>query len=177
MFYYVIIITHVLCTLPVAVGWLHHHSYTDSPTDHVELASVCDLSTTTEAFRFLILGSGSWSGTDSRIHTVMRIVTTNVTSWSLGHTQALHQIHQNPSIFFCDYPVNTDFGLRNPRSGSSPKLNSLVPGPYPTPLRNFVKIRSQNFQLSDVQTHEQTDKHTQVGLKHSLLRWRSSQVK
>ena len=58
--------------------------------------------------------------------------------------------------------VNPDFGLRTPGferwSGSSPKLNSLVPGPCPTPPRNFVKIRSQLFQLSDGQTDRQTDR-------------------
>jgi len=70
-FYYAVVL-HVLWTLPLAVGWLHqhtspgiayvfvmtsppwglckavksresHHSYTDSPTDHIDLASICDL--------------------------------------------------------------------------------------------------------------------------------------
>ena len=40
--------------------------------------------------------------------------------------------------------------------GSSPKLNSLVP----TPPRNFVKIRSQLFKLSDGQTNRQTNRQT-----------------
>jgi len=35
---------------------------------------------------------------------------------------------------------------------SSPKFIPLVHGPCPTPPRNFVKIRSQLFQLSDGQT-------------------------
>jgi len=87
----------------------------------------------------------------------------NVTSWSLGLTQALHKISKSIGNFF-DNPVNADFGLRTPGSGrwsrSSPKLNSLVPGPRPTPPRNFVKIRSQLFQLSDGQTDKQTNGQT-----------------
>ena len=82
----------------------------------------------------------------------------NVISWSLGHTPALHKISSKSLGNFFDNPVNADFGLRTPGSGqwsgSSPKLNSLVPGPCPTsPPRNFVKIRSQLFQLSDGQTN------------------------
>jgi len=61
-------------------------------------------------------------------------------------------------------PVNPDFGLRTPGSRrwsrSSPKLNPSFLGPCPTPPRNFAKIRSQLFQLSDGQTDKQTDKQT-----------------
>jgi len=60
--------------------------------------------------------------------------------------------------------VNPDFGLQTPGSGwwseSSPKFNHLVPGPCPTPPRNFVKIRSKLFQLSDGQTNRQTERQT-----------------
>ena len=45
-------------------------------------------------------------------------------------------------------------------SRSSPKLNLLVPGPCPTPPRNFVKLHSQLFQLSDGRTDRQTDRQT-----------------
>jgi len=86
----------------------------------------------------------------------------NVISWSLGHTPALHKIASKSVGNFVDNPVNQDFGLRTPESGrwtrSSPKFIPLVPGPYPTPARNFVKIRSQLFQLSDGETDRQTDK-------------------
>jgi len=94
----------------------------------------------------------------------------NVISWSLGHTPALHKMSLKSVGKFFDNPVNADFGLRTPGSGrwsgSSPKLNPLVPGPCPTPPRNFVKIRSQLFQLSDGQTNRQTDR-----TKNNLL-WR-----
>jgi len=55
-------------------------------------------------------------------------------------------------------------------SGSSPKLNPSFLGSCPTPSRNFVKIRSQLFQLSDGQTDRQTNRPNQ---KHHLLRRRS----
>ena len=55
----------------------------------------------------------------------------NVISWSLGHTPALHKISSKSVGNFFDNPVNADFGLRAPGSGrwsgSSPKLNPLVP--------------------------------------------------
>jgi len=47
-------------------------------------------------------------------------------------------------------------------SGSSPKFIRLVPGPCPTPPRNFVKICSQLFQLSDRQTDRQTDRSENI---------------
>jgi len=88
----------------------------------------------------------------------------NVISWSLGHTPALHRISSKSVGNFFDNPVNADLGLRTPGSGrwsgSSPKLNSLVSEPYPTPPRNFVKIHSQLFQLSDRQTDRQTEVKT-----------------
>ena len=37
------------------------------------------------------------------------------------------------------------------------KIELTGPGPCPIPPRNFVKIRSQLFQLSDGQTDRQTD--------------------
>jgi len=81
----------------------------------------------------------------------------NVISWSLGHIPDLQKISSKSVGNFFDYPVNLDFGLWTPGSGqwsrSSPKLNSLVPWPCPTPPRNFVKIRSELFQLSDGQTN------------------------
>jgi len=68
--------------------------------------------------------------------------------------------------YFFDNPVNPDFGLRTPGSGrwsrSSPKFIPLVPGPCPTPPRNFVKIRSELFPLSEGQTNRQTNKQTEV---------------
>jgi len=77
----------------------------------------------------------------------------NVISWSLGHTPALHKISSKSVSNFFVNPVNADFGLRTPGygrwSGSSPKLNSLVFGPCTNPPRNFIKIRSQFFQLSN----------------------------
>ena len=89
-----------------------------------------------------------------------------VISWSLGHTPALHKISSKSIDNFFDNPVNADFGLRSPGSGrwsrSSPKLNSLVPGPCPTPPRNFVKISSQLFQLSNWQTNRQTDQSENI---------------
>jgi len=76
----------------------------------------------------------------------------NVIGWSLGHTPALHKISSKSIGNFFDNPVNLNFGLRTPGSGqwsgSSPKFNHLVPGPCPTPPRNFIKIRSQLFQLT-----------------------------
>jgi len=54
--------------------------------------------------------------------------------------------------YFFDNPVNPDFGLRTPGSGRWSGSS-----PCPTPPRNFVKIRSQLFQLSDGQTVRQTD--------------------
>jgi len=90
----------------------------------------------------------------------------DVISWSLCHTPALHKISSKSVGNFFDNPVNADFGLRTPGygrwSGSSPKLNSLVPGLYPTPPRNFVKIRWQLFQLSDGQTDRQTDRSENI---------------
>ena len=78
--------------------------------------------------------------------------------------RAQHRPPPNASII--DNPVNPDFGLRTPGSGrwsgSSPKFNPLVPGPCPTPPRNFVKIRSQLFQLSDGQTDRQTDRSENI---------------
>ena len=91
---------------------------------------------------------------DSRIRIVMRIVT----KMSLDHTPALHKTSSKSVGNFFDNPVISDFGLRTQWSGSSPKLNFLVPGPCPTLPRNFVKIRSQLFQLSDGQTNRQTDR-------------------
>jgi len=87
----------------------------------------------------------------------------NVISWSLGHTPAFHKISSKSVVGnFFDNPVNPDFGLRTPGSGrwsgSSRKLNPLVPGPCLTPLRNFVKIRWQLFQLFDGQTDRQTNR-------------------
>ena len=62
------------------------------------------------------------------------------------------QLWTESTRYFFDNPVNPDFGLRTPGSGrwsgSSPKFIPLVPGPCPAPTRNFVKIRSQLFQLS-----------------------------
>jgi len=72
------------------------------------------------------------------------------------------QLWSESTRYFVDNPVNPDFGLRTPGSwrwfGSSPKFNHLVPGPYPTPPRNFAKIRSQLFQLSNGQTNTQTNR-------------------
>jgi len=82
-----------------------------------------------------------------------------------------HSYHKNKWMneqeVLRDNPVNPDFQLRTPgygrwsgqRSGSSPKLNSLVPWPCPTPPRNFVKIRLQLFQLSGGQTNRPKWKH------------------
>jgi len=85
----------------------------------------------------------------------------NVISWSLGHTPALHKISSKSVVNFFDNPLNADFGLQTPGSGrwsgSSPKLNSLVHIP-----RNFVKIRSQVFQLSNGQTDRQTDRSENI---------------
>jgi len=90
----------------------------------------------------------------------------NVISWSLGHTPALHKISSKSVGNFLNNPVNPDFGLLTPVSGrwsgSSAKFNHLVPGPCPTPPRNFVKIRSQLFQLSDGQTDRQTDRSENI---------------
>ena len=41
----------------------------------------------------------------------------NVTSWSLGHTQALHKTSSKSVGNVFDNPVNADFGLRTPGSG------------------------------------------------------------
>jgi len=75
----------------------------------------------------------------------------NATSWFLAHTPALHKISSKSVGNFFDNPVNPDFGFRTPGSGrlsgSLPKFNQLVPVPCPIPPRNFVKIRSQLFQL------------------------------
>jgi len=75
------------------------------------------------------------------------------------------QLWSESTRYFFDNPVNLDFGLQTPGSGqwsgSSPKFNHLVPGPCPTPPRNyndFVKICSQLFQLSDGQTNRQTNR-------------------
>jgi len=74
------------------------------------------------------------------------------------------QLWPESTRYFFKNPVNPDFGLWTPGSGwwsgSSPKFIPLVPGPCPTPPRNFVKIRSQLFQLSDRETDRQTDRQT-----------------
>jgi len=92
--------------------------------------------------------------------------------------QVLREHTPPPNASIIDNPVNPDFGLRTLGSGrwsgSSPKLNSLVPGPCPTPPRNFVKIRSQLFQLSDGQTDRQTNRSENItsfgGGKHTSWR-------
>jgi len=72
----------------------------------------------------------------------------NVSSWSPGHTPALHKISSKSVGNFFDNPVNADFGLLDPDGDpdrhSSPKFNSLVSGSYPSKkfpsksIRNFV---------------------------------------
>jgi len=90
----------------------------------------------------------------------------NVISWSLGYTPALHKISSKSVGNFFGNPVNADFGLRTPGSGqwsgSSPKLNPSFLWSCPTPPRNFVKIRSQLFQLSNGQTDRQTDRSENI---------------
>ena len=94
----------------------------------------------------------------------------NVISWSLGHTLAPHKISSKSVGNFFNNPVNVDFGLRTPGSGrwsgSSPKLNSLVPGSFPTSPRNFVKSVHNFFSYP---TDRQTNRPT---WKHNLLRRR-----
>ena len=73
-----------------------------------------------------------------------------------------HRPQPNASII--DNPVNPDFWLRTPGSGrwsgSSPKLNSLVPGPCPTPPRNLCNFFSYP---TDRQTDRQTDRGNNYG--------------
>jgi len=81
-----------------------------------------------------------------------------IAEWFLQCKLAMQLWSESTRYFF--NPVNLDFWLRIPGSGqwsgSSPKFIPLVPGPCLTPPRNFVKIRSQLFQLSDGQTNRQT---------------------
>jgi len=84
----------------------------------------------------------------------------NVISWSLGHTPALHKISSKSvgnSIIW-----HPDFGLRTPDPDGDPyrrQIELIVPWAMPyIPPRNFIKIRSQLFQLSDGQTDRQTDR-------------------
>jgi len=118
-------------------------------------------------------GSGSWSGTDSRIRIVMRIGDRhqNVISWSLGHTPALHKISSNPLVI----RYSSESGFRTSDSCCIrtvirivTKFNSHGSWAMPFPPRNFVKICSHLFQLSDGQTDRQTDRK-----KHNLLLRRS----
>jgi len=79
--------------------------------------------------------------------------------WMIFAMQIIAMQLWSESTLF-DSPVNPDFGLRTPPgsrrwSELSLKFNHLIPGPislYTSP-RNFVKIRSQLFQLSDGQTN------------------------
>jgi len=87
----------------------------------------------------------------------------NVIGWSLGHTPALHKNSSKSVGNFFDNPVNADFGFRTPGSewwsGSSPKLNSLVPGPCPTSPKKF---RQNPFTIFSVirRINRQTDRQT-----------------
>ena len=121
-------------------------------------------------------GSGSWSGTDSRIRVLVNSDADrhqDVISWSLGHTPALHKISSKSVGNFFDNPVNADFGLRTPGSGrwsgSSPNLNSLVPQPCPTsPSKKFRQNPFTTFSVI-----RRTDKQTnRPKWKHNLIRRR-----
>jgi len=86
-----------------------------------------------------------------------------IAEWFLQCKLAM-QLWSEFTRYFFDNPVNPDFGLWTPGSGrwsgSKPKFNPWVPVPCLTPPRNFVKIRSQLFQLSDGQTNRQTNTQT-----------------
>jgi len=85
----------------------------------------------------------------------------NVISWSLGHTPAFYKISSKSVGDFFDNPMNSDFGLRTPGSGSSPKLNSLVPG-HALPLQEISSKSVHN--CFSYPTDRQTDKQTEVNL-------------
>jgi len=107
----------------------------------------------------------------------------NTISWFIGHIPALHKISSKSVGNFFDNQVNPDFGLRTPGSGrwsgSSPKFIPLVPWPCPTSPRNFVKIHSQLFQLSqlsDRQTNRQTDRNENITSFFSVCNYIVSQM-
>jgi len=88
-------------------------------------------------------------------------------------TKVLRERRSPPNASIIDNSVNPDFGLRTPGSGrwfgSSPKYGKIeligpcmANWPCPTPPRNFVKIRSQLFQLSDRQTDRQTGRSENI---------------
>jgi len=80
--------------------------------------------------------------------------------------QVLSESRPPPNASIIDNLANLDFRLQTPGSGRwsglSAKFNLLVPGPCPTTPRNFVKIRSQLFQLSNGQTDRQTDRSENI---------------
>jgi len=129
-----------------------------------------------------------WRGSSYRIRIVIRNglldldsdpdCHQNVISWSVGHIPALHKISSKSIGNFFDNPVNADFGLDSwiqtvIRIVTKIELIGPWDGTCPTPPRNFVKIRSQLFELSDGQTDRQTNRQTnRPNHKHNLLRRR-----
>jgi len=79
----------------------------------------------------------------------------NVISWSLGHTPAIHKISSKSIGNFFDNPVNADFGLLDPEGDPDrhQKWTHWSLGRALPLQRNFIKIRSQLFQLSNRQTN------------------------
>ena len=75
----------------------------------------------------------------------------------------MHVLGQKEAIWNTISVFLSDVGA--PQTSWGPgKLSPLSPlsTGLPTQSRNFVKIRSQLFQLSDGQTNRQTDKQTEV---------------
>ena len=102
-----------------------------------------------------------WTRSTQRAQTSAERQHNRIAEWFLQCKLAM-QLWSESTRYFFDNPVNPDFGRRTPGSGrwsgSSQKFNHLVPGPCPTRPTNFVKIRSQLFQLSDRQTDRQTNR-------------------
>ena len=154
---------------------LHIHTKKNTPTPYTTILLKASRGFVSDSWAFLFIFGFKWlkieipgsiSCSAATIYIMLCIEKTRS-----AHCSEKADLRRTPAQSIIQWLRISDFGSPGSGrwSGSSPKLNSLVPGPCPTPPRNFVKIRSRLFQLSDGQTDRQTNRPT---WKHNLLRRR-----